>query len=122
SVMELRMVPRQEQDQHRLSFALSIGPRTTVSSYFDWLGNTVHTFSISGLHNQIRIVATSVVEIDRARLAPTDIGDTWPIPPTAYDYTSYDYLHFGGPVIDCPPLHDLAASFQPRSGAPLGEI
>ena len=58
SVMELRMAPRQEQDQHRLSFALAIGPQTTVSSYFDWLGNTVHTFSISAFHRVIRIVAT----------------------------------------------------------------
>ena len=28
TVMELRMAPRQEQDQHRLSFHLSIGPAT----------------------------------------------------------------------------------------------
>jgi hypothetical protein len=28
SVMELRMTPRQEADQHRLSFSLAIGPQT----------------------------------------------------------------------------------------------
>src|ERR1700722_5033083 len=70
SIMELRMVPRQEQDQHRLSFELAIGPTTGVSSYFDWLGNTVHTFSVNGFHEQIRIVATSVVETDRPRKQP----------------------------------------------------
>jgi hypothetical protein len=47
SVMELRMCPLQEADQHRLSFALAIGPRTTVTSYFDWLGNTVHAFTVN---------------------------------------------------------------------------
>src|ERR1700727_2694933 len=47
SIMELRMASRQEQDQHRLSFKLSIGPAASVTSYFDWLGNTVHTFTIS---------------------------------------------------------------------------
>ena len=59
SVMELRMVPRQELDQHRLSFSLAIGPSTQVNSYFDWLGNTVHAFTVNQFHRQIRIVATS---------------------------------------------------------------
>jgi transglutaminase-like putative cysteine protease len=61
SVMELRMCPRQEGDQHRLSFNLAIGPRTSVTSYFDWLGNTVHAFTVNKFHRQIRIVATSVI-------------------------------------------------------------
>ena len=67
SVMELRMAPRQEADQHRLSFDLAIGPAAHVTSYFDWLDNTVHTFTVGPFHNQIRIVATSVVETDRPR-------------------------------------------------------
>ena len=70
SVMELRMAPRQEMDQHRLSFDLAIGPETQVSTYFDWLGNTVHGFTISKFHSRIRIVATSVVETDRPRPEP----------------------------------------------------
>ncbi len=45
--MELRMAPLQEQYQHRLSFGLDIGPATSVKSYFDWLGNTIHAFSIN---------------------------------------------------------------------------
>ncbi|MBV8780975.1 MAG: transglutaminase family protein, partial [Phycisphaerae bacterium] len=65
SVMELRVTPRQDMDQHRLSFDLAIGPSTSVTSYFDWLGNTVHAFAVSPFHKQIRIVATSVVETDR---------------------------------------------------------
>src|SRR5947207_14793043 len=65
SVMELRMVPRQEQDQHRLSFNLAIGPATTTLSYFDWLGNTVHAFTINAFHQQIKIVSTSMVETER---------------------------------------------------------
>ena len=58
SIMELRMVPRQEQDQHRLSFDLAIGPPTTVSSSFDWLGNTVHSFSVNMFHRQISIYSS----------------------------------------------------------------
>src|SRR5580692_2426306 len=87
SIMELRMVPRQEQDQHRLSFDLAIGPPTSVSSYFDWLGNTVHTFSVNGFHKEIRIVATSVVETDRQHKEPERFRDKWPIPAETLDYS-----------------------------------
>ena len=121
SIMELRMVPRQEQDQHRLSFDLAIGPPTTVSSYFDWLGNTVHTFSVNMFHRQISIMATSVVETDRPRKEPERFRDIWPIPPEAYDYTTYDFLGFGGPIVDCPQLHDLAKLFGAnRKGSARG--
>src|SRR3954470_21244051 len=59
SVMELRMTPRQEQDQRRLSYNLAIGPATAPSGYFDWLGNTVNAFTINDFHDRIKIVATS---------------------------------------------------------------
>src|SRR5438105_14754765 len=93
SVMELRMAPRQEQDQHRLAFSLAIGPATSVTSYFDWLGNTVHAFSISAFHRDIRIVATSVVETDRPAADPMTLPDIWPIQADG-DYALYDYLQF----------------------------
>src|SRR5437764_12498895 len=110
SVMELRMAPRQEQDQHRLSFALAIGPATQATSYFDWLGNTVHTFTIGPFHKQIRIVATSVVETDRPRPEVQRFIDTWPLGAVASgDYLLYDYLHFGGPIVDSPQLQTLAS-------------
>src|SRR5690242_69723 len=79
SVMELRMVPRQEQDQHRLSFHLAIGPTTSTLTYFDWLGNTVNAFTINAFHQQIRIVATSVVETDRPTTDVAALSDRWPV-------------------------------------------
>ena len=116
SVMELRVAPRQDMDQHRLSFDLAIGPPTTASSYFDWLGNTVHAFTVSPLHKEIKIIATSVVETDRPRKEPERFVDVWPIPPDArgMGYEFYDYLHFGGPVIDSPALRELAATLSPQ--------
>jgi transglutaminase-like putative cysteine protease len=122
SIMELRMVPRQEQDQHRLSFSLAIGPPTSVSSYFDWLGNTVHTFSINGFHDQIKIVATSVVETDRPHRQPERFADVWPVSAEVFDYSIYDFLHFGGPVLDCPPLRELTKLIAPQPGTNLGEV
>src|SRR3954470_12925192 len=105
SVMELRMVPRQAEDQHRLAFNLAIGPATTPSTYYDWLGNTVHAFTINAFHQQIKIVATSVVETDRPRVpgggdadgapgAPDAFADTWPLKLGEGEYAMYDFLHF----------------------------
>ncbi|HVT90139.1 MAG TPA: transglutaminase family protein [Tepidisphaeraceae bacterium] len=122
SAMELRMAPRQESDQHRLSFQLAIGPAATVTSYFDWLGNTVHTFTINPFHQQIRIVATSVVETDREVPDIWSLADIWPVSRHLIDYSCYDYQQFGGPIIDCPQLRDLVASLRPREGASLGKL
>ena len=122
SVMELRMAPRQEQDQHRLSFTLAIGPATSPFSYFDWMGNTVHAFTVNSFHNQIRIVATSVVETDRLRAEPERFSDRWPAPVESLDYAMYDYLQFGGPIVDGPQLRELVDILHPEPGMSLGEL
>ena len=109
SVMELRMAPRQEATQHRLSFGLAIGPAAPVRSYFDWLGNTVHALSINSLHNQIRIIATSVVETDPKPVIWDQLPDIW-TPEICYDFSHYDFLQFSGPVVDSPGLRNLANS------------
>jgi transglutaminase-like putative cysteine protease len=122
SVMELRMVPRQEQDQHRLSFNLALGPSTTALNYFDWLGNTVHAFTINAFHQQIRIVSTSVVETDRPQFDAVALPDKWPVTLRSEDYGMYDFLQFGGPVVDSPNLRKVVESLQPRAGEPLGGL
>ena len=122
SVMELRMCPRQEDDQHRLSYVLAIGPRTAVTSYFDWLGNTVHAFTVNKFHRQIRIVSTSVVETQRFRLDPEDLADPYPLAYGEYDWEAWDFLQFAGPVVDSPLLRKLAAEVAPRDGEPLGGV
>lgn len=121
TAMELRMAPRQEQHQHRLAFNLALGPSTAVTSYFDWLGNIVHAFSIKPFHQQIRIIATSVVETARQSVNPLDMPDIWPIASLS-DYALYDYLQFGGPVTDCEALRRFAAELAPRQGVSLGRV
>ncbi len=122
SAMELRVTPRQEADQHRLSFSLAIGPPTNVNSYFDWLGNTVHAFSVNPFHKQIRIVAESVVETDRAKIEPERFADTWPIDGVENDYELFDYTRFGGPIVDSSQLRKLIEVLAPKPGASLGEL
>lgn len=122
SAMELRMAPRQEADQHRLSYQLAIGPAAAVSSYFDWLGNMVNTFSVNPFHQQIRIVATSVVETDRPTPDIWNMSDSWPLDPAKLDYTVHDYLRFGGPINDCAQLREAAETLRPREGANLAKL
>jgi len=62
SIMETRMHPRSDANQHCLSFTLSVSPRCRVFTYRDHQGNNVHHFDIPGEHNQLVIVAESVVE------------------------------------------------------------
>ena len=123
SVMELRVTPRQEQDQLRLSFELAIGPAASVSSYFDWMGNTVHTFNVAPRHDRIRIVAKSVVETDRPGTDPRHLPDAYPVSvEVSADPALYDFLRFGGPVVDASALRDLVAEIAPTDGEPLGEV
>lgn len=119
SVMELRVAPRQEMYQHRLSFDLAIGPAAQVSSYFDWLGNTVHAFTINAFHDVIKIVAQSVLKVDRIAVDLTNTPDHFPPAPPS-DYTLVDYLTFGGPIVDCSQLRSLVDSLEIVEGMPLG--
>jgi transglutaminase-like putative cysteine protease len=62
SIMEVRMHPRSDHSQHCLSFSLSVSPRCRVFTYRDHYGNNVHHFDIPGDHDQLVIVAESLVE------------------------------------------------------------
>src|SRR5215467_14923677 len=62
SVSEVRMHPRSDSNQHCLTFSLSVSPRCRVFTYRDHLGNNVQHFDIPGEHNQLVIVAESIVE------------------------------------------------------------
>jgi len=78
SMMETRMHPRSDQNQVCLTFHLSVSPRCRVFSYRDHLANHVHHFDIPGQHNQLVIVAESLVEVQPAQLVPAFLApDAW---------------------------------------------
>jgi transglutaminase-like putative cysteine protease len=62
SIMETRMHPRSDSNQHCLTFTLSVSPRCRVFTYRDHQGNNVQHFDIPGEHTQLVIVAESVIE------------------------------------------------------------
>ena len=74
SAMEVRMHPRGDSNQRSLSFSLSVSPRCRVFTYRDHLGNHVHHFDIPGRHEQLVVVAESVVEHQPLAAIPTSLG------------------------------------------------
>ena len=78
SIMEVRMCPRSDASQHCLTYTLSVSPRCRVFSYRDHLGNNVQHFDIPGEHNQLVIVAESVVELHEHAAIPGFLSlDAW---------------------------------------------
>jgi transglutaminase-like putative cysteine protease len=90
SIMETRMRPRSDHSQHCLSFSLSVSPRCRVFSYRDHYGNNVQHFDIPGEHDQLVIVAESLVEqqiqIDVPAFLAPDAWDTLDAMVTDGDY------------------------------------
>jgi transglutaminase-like putative cysteine protease len=76
SVMEVRMQPRSEGTQRLLNFHLDVDPPANIMQYRDFTGNTVHHFDIAGSHNEVKVTAQSLVEVQEAP-APraSDAGD-----------------------------------------------
>lgn len=78
SIMETRMHPRSDAHQHCLSFTLSVSPRCRVFSYRDHLGNHIQHFDIPGEHNQLVIIAESIVEQQPVTEIPAFLApDAW---------------------------------------------
>jgi transglutaminase-like putative cysteine protease len=78
SLMEVRMHPRSEMNQRSLTFQLSVSPRTSVTSYRDYLGNTIHHFDVPGMHSQLIIVAEALVDVQAPPQLPYSLpNDAW---------------------------------------------
>jgi transglutaminase-like putative cysteine protease len=75
SVMEVRMQPRSENTQRCFTFQLSVSPRARIFSYTDHLGNLIHHFDIPGAHQQLTIVADTLVDVEPLLDLPDKLGD-----------------------------------------------
>lgn len=77
SVMEVRLHPRQESTQQCLSFDLTTTPGAQIMSNRDYLGNTVHHFSIPRSHTELTITAQALVSVTDG-MVPQQLGhDAW---------------------------------------------
>ncbi len=77
SVMEVRMQPRQDETQQCLSFDLTTTPGAQVMSNRDYLGNTVHSFSIPRSHTELTLTAQATVVVSTPTI-PQRLGyEAW---------------------------------------------
>ncbi|MFZ1410696.1 MAG: transglutaminase family protein [Micropruina sp.] len=62
---EVRMTPRASRQQYVRTSRIDISPLAWVHSYVDYWGTTVNAFEIRERHQQLNVVATSVVDVTR---------------------------------------------------------
>jgi transglutaminase-like putative cysteine protease len=65
---ELRVCPSDSRDQKRLDFRLQVTPPASIREHRDDFGNLAHSVSVADSHNELTIVADSIV--DRIELLP----------------------------------------------------
>lgn len=121
---EVRLKPRDSQNQHTLGFRLDVRPAAAVVEYRDAFGNIVHALSIHEPHRELVVMADSLIErdaapeIDPARnqsFAEFLIDDE----PRAQE--EYDFLHASRYVPFSDQLKRLFWMEHPRPDQPVGE-
>src|ERR1700757_4184609 len=114
SIMETRMHPRSDSNQHCLTFSLSVSPRCRVFTYRDHLGNNIQHFDIPGDHTQLVIIAESVVEQQPLQDVPRFSSlDAWPASDNLIHSGDYWEALLPSPFPgETPALVDLAASLD----------
>jgi transglutaminase-like putative cysteine protease len=78
TIQQLRLSPRAEAHQRTLAWQISTSGRR--NEFTDAFGNLSHMLTVTGLHDEVRIVASGTVEVDlleRGRLH--DLGNLSPL-------------------------------------------
>lgn len=114
SVMEVHMQPRSDSDQRCLSFELSISSRARALPYTDYLGNTLHNFSIPGQHTQMTITARALVDMKAFPTLPEALDPSdWEELDALIDSGDYwDALTPSRLTTPTPLLHELAQALN----------
>lgn len=116
SIMETRLHPRSDAQQHCLSFTLSVSPRCRVFTYRDHLGNNVQHFDIPGDHSQLVIIAESVVEHQSSPEVPRSLAsDAWQALDELIQLGDYSEMLLPSTfALETPALTELAATLDVR--------
>jgi transglutaminase-like putative cysteine protease len=122
SVAEVRMEPVSNADQSCRSFHLAVSPPTELFRYQDGFGNRVHHFNQLAPHQQVRVLAASVVEThSRGRELASTVA-TYPINLDHADLETLDFLAFRGPIRPTSRLTTLCETLGPREGVRLADL
>lgn len=118
TIAEVRMEPASDAEQSCRSFALYICPPTESFRYCDGLGNSVHHFNVLEPHDEIRILAASVIETHSRPRAFDACRAVYPLDLSEAGLEVFDYLKLRGPVRWSPRLLSLLETLRPAEGTP----
>jgi transglutaminase-like putative cysteine protease len=117
---EVRMEPVSDTRQTCHSFHVGLSQPAQVFRYLDGFGNRVHHFNLIAPHQQIRVLAASVVETAER---PADLLASQALLPLELDGSAlevFDLLTLRGPVRSTTQLDPILADLRPRPGQRLG--
>ena len=111
SFNEVRMTPLSDGNQVVLHTRLDVSPTAWTHAYTDYWGTAVTSFEVHELHDHLRVVSTSTVDVNRS--TDTDRSASWETlrsPQVLSDFAEF---------LECRPLvaphPDLAASITEAS-------
>lgn len=119
SVMEVRLMPRSDERQVLRQFDLSVSPRAKSTYHADWLGNTVHQFSVLSVHSELSIMSKCIVESRSPTYSVADLKA--PLEGLIRDHRSWDFLQYHGAVVDDPGLPALVSRIGLGEARHVGE-
>ena len=96
SVMEMRVHPRVDERQVVRQFDVNVSPESRVAYHVDWLGNTVHQFSLLQSHDEVSILSRALVETRATNIELDKLMA--PLQGLVNDHRWRDFLGFDGPV------------------------
>ncbi len=121
-IAEVRMEPVSDAHQTCHSFHLRLSEPAGLFRYQDGFGNQVHHCNLLAPHQEIRLLAASLVESHPPRRQLGDSGACYPFSREDAPVATRDFLHFRGPVTPTAHLEPILGALRPAVGMPLGEV
>lgn len=121
SITEVRMEPVSDDRQSCHSFHLAVQPLAERFRYQDGFGNRVHHFNLHAPHDQVRILAASIVETYSPAHGLDGSQSTWPLDLSA-EIPVLDFLPLRGPVRRSQLLDGHLNALRPAAGTPLADL
>jgi transglutaminase-like putative cysteine protease len=122
AITEARMEPVSDVNQSCRSFHLRVTPQVEVFRFQDGFGNRVHHFNVLGKHDEVRMLAASVVDTHPRTVNPATCRATYPLDIGLCILEVMDFVQFRGPVRPSPRLTPLLDILRPHPGTPLGAL
>lgn len=122
STTEVHMQPVSDTHQSCRSFHLAVSPPTEIFLYQDEFGNRVHHFNLLAAHDQVRMLAASIVETHPRSRALSASRAVYPPSLDGVALDVFDFLKLHGPIRPTPRLTPLLETLRPRPGMSQAEL